>query len=235
MSPVPAFRPILLLSALTLIHPALCNADPITIRFTAQVGAGNNIDTENVFGEGLGANLAGQIIAGSATIDPAALTQLCTAGDACYGDFGAGAVSVSFNLNGVTSTVVSIGTIGYFGGRSGGMITIGDRASSGDNYMAIGATTADGMVQECIGALFDDATVFDAYGDGDPATAIASLGRIGDGAGLVNGGITFLSPVEHLDATILGIDIPEPAGSAMFDVGLLLLAAVRRRVMGRSK
>jgi hypothetical protein len=34
--------------------------------------------------------------------------------------------------------------------------------------------------------------------------------------------------VEHLDTTILSIDIPKPAGGAVFGTGLMLLAEVRR-------
>jgi hypothetical protein len=160
------------------------------------------------------------------TIDPAFLTQACGGVGACYGDFGAGAISVSFTLNGITSTVMSSGTIGYLGNRSGGSVSIRDRRHGGVNYLDAGATSADGMVQQSIGVLFNNATLFDAPG-GDPADAIYSLGRIGGGKGLVKGGITYMSPVEHLDAVILSIEVPEPAALSLFGLGLLLLAAAR--------
>jgi hypothetical protein len=237
---LPASRPrllisaILLISAQALIDPIVSHAEPVTIAFTAQVGAGNSIDTEDVFGEGYGANLAGQVIDGSVTIDPAPLKELCDSGGACYADEGAGAISVSFTLNGITSTVVSTGTMGYFGGLSGGSVQINDLSDGGDNYLAVGATSPDGMVQESIGALFDNATLFDAYGGGDPATAIASLDSIGGGTGLVKGGITYMNPVEHLDATILIIDVPEPGALPVFGAALLLLATARQRLTCRT-
>jgi hypothetical protein len=226
---IAAFGFLALAFPLTLIHPSASHAAPVTIRFTAQVGdSNNNIDTGNVFGEGVGANLGGQIIAGSVTIDPSLLQESCSTGGACYGDFGHGAISVSFTLNGVTSTTVSSGTLGYFGDRSGGSVLICDPPDGGNNYLAAGASSPDGMVQQSIGALFSVATRFDAYGNGDPGTAIDSLGAIGGGLGLVKGGITYMNPGEHLDATILGIDIPEPAGMAVFGAGVMLLAGVRR-------
>jgi hypothetical protein len=215
-----------LLAALPLLLPGMARAAPIMIHFTAQVAGGNSIDTDDVFAEGAGANLRGQIITGSVTIDPAFLTQACGGVGACYGDFGAGAISVSFTLNGITSTVMSSGTIGYLGNRSGGSVSIRDRRHGGVNYLDAGATSADGMVQQSIGVLFNNATLFDAPG-GDPADAIYSLGRIGGGKGLVKGGITYMSPVEHLDAVILSIEVPEPAALSLFGLGLLLLAAAR--------
>jgi hypothetical protein len=215
-----------LLAALPLLLPGMARAAPIMIHFTAQVAGGNSIDTDDVFAEGAGANLRGQIITGSVTIDPTFLTQACGGVGACYGDFGAGAISVSFTLNGITSTVMSSGTIGYLGNRSGGSVSIRDRRHGGVNYLDAGATSADGMVQQSIGVLFNNATLFDAPG-GDPADAIYSLGRIGGGKGLVKGGITYMSPVEHLDAVILSIEVPEPAALSLFGLGLLLLAAAR--------
>jgi hypothetical protein len=215
-----------LLAALPLLLPGMARAAPIMIHFTAQVAGGNSIDTDDVFAEGAGANLRGQIITGSVTIDPTFLTQACGGVGACYGDFGAGAISVSFTLNGITSTVMSSGTIGYLGNRSGGSVSIRDRRYGGVNYLDAGATSADGMVQQSIGVLFNNATLFDAPG-GDPADAIYSLGRIGGGKGLVKGGITYMSPVEHLDAVILSIEVPEPAALSLFGLGLLLLAAAR--------
>jgi hypothetical protein len=225
-----AFRVLLPVCLLLLTLSSVARADPTTITFTAMIGSSNNIDTLDVFGEGYGADLSGQIISGSVSIDPASLSQRCSAGPACYGDFGAGAVSVSFTLNGITSTVVSTGMLGYFGNSSGGSVLICDPADGGDNYLAVGAASQDGMVQESIGVLFNDATLLSAYGGGDPTTAIDSLDNIGGGSGLVKGGITFMSPVEHLDATILTIQVPEPAGLAVLAIGLAGLRIARRKI-----
>jgi hypothetical protein len=213
---------------------AVARADPILLSFTARIGSSSNsIDTEDVFGEGFDANLAGQVITGSVSIDPAPLTELCSTGGACYGDFGAGAISVSFSLNGFTATVVSTGTLGFFGGSSGGSVLICDPSDGVSNYVAVAAASPDGMVQESIGAMFSAATLFSAYGGGDAAAAIGSLDRIGDGSGLVAGGISFMSPVEHLDATLLGIEVvPEPACLTLFGAALGGLAAVRRKRAG---
>jgi hypothetical protein len=224
---VSAFRVFALVFALGLVSPVAVRAAPITIEFSARVGTANSIDSGNVFGEGYGANLAGQIIAGAVTIDPAGLTSLCATGAACYGDFGAGAISVRFTLNGITSTTVSTGTMGYFGNASGGSVLICDPSDGGNNYLAVGATSADGMVQQSLGALFSVATLFAAHGGGDPGAAIDSLTAIGDGAGLAKGGITYMNPIEHLDAVILSIDVPEPATLPLFGVAVLLLATVR--------
>jgi hypothetical protein len=210
-----AFRVLLPVCLLLLTLSSVARADPTTITFTAMIGSSNNIDTLDVFGEGYGADLSGQIISGSVSIDPASLSQRCSAGPACYGDFGAGAVSVSFTLNGITSTVVSTGMLGYFGNSSGGSVLICDPADGGDNYLAVGAASQDGMVQESIGVLFNDATLLSAYGGG---------------SGLVKGGITFMSPVEHLDATILTIQVPEPAGLAVLAIGLAGLRIARRKI-----
>jgi hypothetical protein len=223
-------RIIVLFAAMTLVHVAVSRADPIIIQFTARVGTSNSIDAADIFNEGYGANLAGQIIAGSVTIDPTPLTALCGSGGACYADFGAGAISVSFTLNGVTSTIVSTGTLGYFGNRSGGSLLVNSPGNGGDNYLAAGATSPDGMVQESIGALFVNATLFDAsFG---PTVAVSSLATIGGGTGLVAGGITYMNPMEHLDATILGIDVPEPGGITMFGMALMMLVAARRTLTG---
>lgn len=213
---------------LPLVMAGPLHADPMSIAFKARIGTGNSIDIQDVFGEGFGADLAGQVIVGTISIAPGPLQELCDGGPACYGDIGAGAITVSFALNNITASVVSAGTLGYFGGRSGGSVSIGDRSHGGYNYLAAGATSADGMVQESIGVLFGGATPFLAYGGGDPAAAIASLGSIGSGAGLVSGGITFMSPVEHLDATIFAIDVPEPAVAGIFAATLVLLGTRRR-------
>jgi hypothetical protein len=113
---------------------------------------------------------------------------------------------------------------------SGGLVNICDPLDGGSNYLAVGAASPNGMVEQSIGVLFDNATLFSAYGGGDPTVAIDSLGIIGGGAGLVKGGITLMSPVEHIDATILSIDVPEPAGLALFGVALAGLWIVRRKI-----
>ncbi len=219
-------RFVVLLAAIALLPCAGSRADPISVQFTARIGTSNNIDAADIFHEGYGANLAGQVIAGSVTIDPLPLAALCASGGACFGDFGAGAISVSFTLNGVTSTVVSTGTLGYFGGRSGGALSLNSMSNGGDNYLAAGATTPDGMVQESLGVLFNNATPFDAASSA--VAAVASLATIGGGAGLVAGGITYMNSVEHLDATILAIEAPEPIGIAVFGMALMMLAVIRR-------
>lgn len=211
------------------VHGA--RAGVLTLNFTAVIGPGNDIDTANVFGEGAGADLAGQTLFGSVRIDTNGLEPVCGAG--CYGDFGAGSVTVGFTVNGVTSTTVSTGKMGYFGSRSGGSVSISDPADGGDNYLAVGAASADGMVQQSLGVLFNEATLFSAHG-GDAAVpgaaaAIDSLRAIGPGTGLVSGGVTFLSPIEHLDATLTGISVPEPPGLAVLALALPWLPGARRR------
>ena len=238
----------LLVCLLALTIATTAWAAPVTVDFTAVIGTSNSVDTENVFGEGSGADLAGQVIVGSVIIDPTSLTGVCGRGGACYRDFGAGAISISFTLNGITSTVVSQHIPGSFINRASGSVSISDSSHGHFNYLAVGATGSDGMVQQSIGALFNNATLFSAYGNGVPSAAIASLASIGGGAGLVSGGITFLSPVEHLDATIRSINVPdpsglapsgtatsigkavpEPAGLALFGVALGGLGMVRRK------
>lgn len=225
------------LPALFLGGVTVARADVLTLNLAAVIGAGNSIDAEDVFNEGFGADLAGQAFAVSIGIDTSALTSVCGSGGGCYGDFGAGAISVGFTLNGVTSTTVSTGTMGYFGGRSGGQVSIGDPMDGGYNYLSIGAASADGMVRQSIGVMFDAATLFSAYGgdaaDPDPVAAVESLRAIAGGAGLVAGGITFLSPVEHLDATVTGISVPEPGALAVFAIGLVGLRVGRWRARGR--
>jgi hypothetical protein len=228
-----ASRSIWLICALSLTLCHVARANPIVIAFTAMIGSGNQntFDTDNFFGEGAGANLNGQVITGSVSIDPAPLIQQCSTGPACYGDFGAGAVSVSFTLNGITSTMVSTGTLGYFGGDSGGSVQISDPSHGLDNYLAVGAASPNGMVQQSIGVLFNIATLFSAYGGGDPAVAVATLDAIGNGTGLVKGGITLLTPDEHLDATILTIEaVPEPTSLVLFGIALAGLATARRKI-----
>lgn len=217
-------------TVLVAVHSASASADPTIVSFAALIGFSNDIDTADVFNEGYGADLAGQIITGSVTIDPGPLGALCASGGACYADFGAGAISVSFTLNGVTTAENSIGTLGYFGNRSGGSVDINSLADGGDNYLAAGATSADGMIQQSIGVLFNNATAFSA--SSNAAAAIASLTAIGGGTGLVVGGITYMNPVEHLDATIIGVDVPEPAGFGVFGMALLAVMMVRRTRIG---
>lgn len=223
-------RFIVLLAAMTLVQVAASHADPMIVRFTARVGASNNIDVANVFNEGYGANLAGQIVSGSIMIDPMPLAGLCASGGACFADFGAGAFAVSFTLNGVTSTVVSAGTLGYFGGRSGGSLAVNSLGNGGDNYLAAGVTSPDGLVQQSLGVLFNNATLFNAASS--PVVTVSSLSMIGGGTGLVAGGITYMNPVEHLDATILGIDVPEPGAVPVFGMALMMLMAARRILTG---
>ena len=93
------------------------HAAPVTIGFTAMIGDRNNIDTDDVFGEGVAADLSGQTIVGSFTIDPSALTQVCSFSGACYLDYGAGAIAAAFTLNGITASVISTGTLGFAGQR----------------------------------------------------------------------------------------------------------------------
>ncbi len=243
----PLSRLLLPVCVLALTIATAAQAAPITIDFSAIIGTRNSIDTDDVFGEGLGANLAHQIVAGSVIIDPAPLSQVCTGRATCYSDFGAGAILISFTLNGITTTVVSRNIPGSFINRAAGSVSIGDPSHGGSNYLGVAATGADGMMQASIGALFNNATLFSAYGNGDPSAAIGSLASIGDGAGLVGGGITLLTPAEHLDATILsigiqraappissnsGVSVPEPATITLVGAGLCGLGATRRRRAG---
>lgn len=230
--------------ALALTIATAAQAAPVTVEFSAVIGVGNSIDTDGVFGEGAGANLANQVIVGSVIIDPASLTEVCSGGPACYSDFGAGAISISFTLNAITTTVVSRNIPGSFINRASGSVSISDSSLGRSNYLGVAAIGPDGMLQESIGALFDNATLFSAFGNGDPVAAIDSLSSIAGGAGLVGGGITLLTPDEHLDATIqmIGIpeiagpiasndsvSVPEPAALALFGAGLGGLGMTRRK------
>jgi hypothetical protein len=212
--------------------PVVSRAE-VTLRFSARVGGTNNIDVGNIFHEGASANLQGQIITGTATIDSAGLVQECGAGGACYGDFGAGSISVSFTLNGVTSTTVSTGTLGYYGYRSGGSVSIMDPApgDGGYNNFEIQADSPDGMLQQQIGAMYNLQAAFTAYGGSraapDPEVAIDSLATIDDGQ-LVWGGITLLTPIEHIDAEVIAISVPVPEPAGLGLAGFALAAAVRR-------
>lgn len=217
---------------LLLALPAMARAD-VTLRFSAEIGSTNNVDTGNIFNEGAGANLQGQIITGTATIGSAGLVQECGSGGGCYGDFGAGSIRVSFTLNGITSTVVSTGRMGYYGDRSGGSVSIMDPAPSdgGYNNFEVQADNPDGTLQEQIGAMYNLQSAFSAYGGSlaapDPAAAIDSLTSIDEGQ-LVWGGITLLTPTEHLDAEVIGITVPVPEPAGLGLAGLVLAAAVRR-------
>ena len=73
-------RIILLAAALALLSAGSCLAAPIMIRFTAAIDTGNSIDAADIFGEGAGADLTGQVVSGTVTIDPAALTALSVSG-----------------------------------------------------------------------------------------------------------------------------------------------------------
>jgi hypothetical protein len=226
------FRRIFLILALLATGFHAARADPILIAFTAMIGTSNDIDAGDVFGEGYGANLGKQMIVGSVTIDPASVTESCDVEGACHQDLGAGALIVSFTLNGMTSTTISSGVPNYSGPGAGGSVAISDPSNGGYNYLAVAASSPNGMLRQSIGVLFDLATRFSAYGNGEPATAIDSLSGIGDGSGLVNGGVTFLSPIEHLDATIVTINaraVAEPAGLALLVVGLAGARMVRRK------
>ena len=220
----------IILPVFLLLLSVASHAAPVTIGFTAMIGDRNNIDTDDVFGEGVAADLSGQTIVGSFTIDPSALTQVCSFSGACYLDYGAGAISAAFTLNGITASVISTGTLGFAGNTSGGMVSIKDPANGGSNYLSVGAASADGAIQETIGVLFGGTTGFSAFGGGDPLAAIGSLGTIGGGQGLVAGGITFMSATEHLDATIITIEVPEPPGMWLVGLGLLALEIARRRL-----
>ncbi|HQT80540.1 MAG TPA: hypothetical protein PLD10_26165 [Rhodopila sp.] len=228
---------------LILAVPAVARAGAVTISFSAVIGSVNNIDSGNIFQEGSNANLAGQTIGGVAVINPSTLTERCVAGGACYADNGAGAISIRFTLNGIAQSVISTGTLGYFGNSSGGSISISDPAHGGYNYLSVGVTSPDGLLQESIGALFNAATLFSAYGTnaagaagvqtnvGSPnaGAAIASLAAIGGGVGLVAGGITLMTPIEHIDATITGITVPEPVSLALLVPALVAMRCARRR------
>ena len=204
----------------------------VTLNFQARIGTINNIDISDIFHEGAGANLQGQIITGTATVETAGLVQRCGSGGACYGDFGAGSVSISFTLNGVTSTVVSTGTMGYYGYSSGSSVSIMDPAAGhgGYNNFEIAADSPDGLLQEQIGAMYNPQAAFSAYGGSvsapDPTRAVDSLATLDQGQ-MVWGGITLLTPIEHLDAQLLDVSVPVPEPAALGLAFILLAALVR--------
>ncbi|HEX2942293.1 MAG TPA: hypothetical protein VHO91_14685 [Rhodopila sp.] len=240
-------RVIMVALATGCVVPAAAYADAVTIDFSATVGAVNSIDIGNLFGEGANVNLAGQTMYGIATIDPSALVERCVTAGACYADNGAGAMTMRFTLNGITHSVISAGTLGYLGNTSGGLVSINDLAHGGDNYLSVGVTSPDGLLQESIGALFNAATLLSAYGTGtqnasgsqvsagSASAAITSLAAIGGGGGLVAGGITLLTPLEHIDATVTSISAPEPASCVLLLPSLCGLWRVRRRRVACSR
>ncbi len=203
------------------LFAAPASAGPVVIHFTASIQSGT--DPANLFGEAADPDLAGQILTGSVSIDPAAMTPASESDGISYGDFGAGAVSVSVALNGMSLNAVSSGTIGYFGNRSGGEVTVGDLADGGYNYMDAGASTPDGMVQVSLSALFNRSVALSA-------ASVGSLAAIGDGKGLTVGGVTVMTASgEHVTAALLFMSVPEPASWSILLLASAVLLFVRNR------
>lgn len=198
--------------ALAAATPAM--AGPIVIHFAAKVQSG--ADRDNLFQYGANADLAGQILTGSVSVEPEPMIAVPAGAGAAYADFGAGAITFGLTLNSVSLTIVSTGTLGFGGSRSGGELTIEDIGHGGYNYMDVGATSPDGMTQLTLSALFAPSVAFSA-------ASIPSLGAIGGGRGLTAGGITLMTASgEHISATLLSVDVPEPGSLPV----LLLAAAV---------